>query len=517
MANRATQSLTTGMKILGGANIPTYTLEYLTPTGRHKTGSFETVVVPYIELGRDKSCGVQFGDDTPTVSRKHCAIERKGNETFVINLSKSNPTLINGRPVTDRFFLNNGDEIQLSVEGPRLRFNTTKSGTAKIGFTNKMNLVIQQAIKPYKMVATAFLSMFLLLAAGAGTAIYQLNKQVDDTLAQLVVQGEISQAQAETIRALNSANDDLTASFSATQRQLEQDRVRMAAEARALAAELAAVKSRSDSLLANATMGGAINFADVIEPLKPFVLGLIWERITIERGGQIVYDEPAQDDPSVGCTGFLVESGLFVTARHCYDMFDDYDALNFYDNRRDMKVTLTFLARNYDNSISFRFTQNDMTADFSRDQLMQVTYEGETGIMREPDYFNGTDWAYMQTSFTGGPPMDPAMSLAMRNGTDLFVLGYSYGERHRSSGNLEPYFSTAKVALSGIEEGMIQVTEAGWDGGNSGGPVYTLVNGTPTVIGLVTGVYNRNVRSVGGDLVILGGNIKVVTPLGNME
>jgi hypothetical protein len=198
-------------------------------------------------------------------------------------------------------------------------------------------------------------------------------------------------------------------------------------------------------------------------------------------------------------------------------MFDDVDALNFYDNRSDMKVTLTFLARNFDNSVSFRFTQHDMTADFSRDGLNQVVFEGENGIMRRPNYFNGTDWAYMQTSFMGGPRMDKDMSMQMRNGTELFVLGYSYGERHRSSGTLEPYFSTAKVALSGIENGVIQVTEAGWDGGNSGGPVYVLVNGVPTVIGLVTGAYVRTVGSAMGDEVYIAGSIKVVTPLGNMR
>ena len=79
-------------------------------------------------------------------------------------------------------------------------------------------------------------------------------------------------------------------------------------------------------------------------------------------------------------------------------------------------------------------------------------------------------------------------------------LVYSYGERLRSSGNLEPYFSTAKVALSGIEDGVIQAAEAGSDGGNSGGPVFTLHEGEATVIGIVTGAYAK---------------IDYVTPIGN--
>jgi len=54
--------------------------------------------------------------------------------------------------------------------------------------------------------------------------------------------------------------------------------------------------------------------------------------------------------------------------------------------------------------------------------------------------------------------------------------------------------------LSGIEDGVIQAAEAGSDGGNSGGPVFTLHEGEATVIGIVTGAYAK---------------IDYVTPIGN--
>src|SRR5690606_37916589 len=127
MAGSASKALTTGMKALGGGNVPAYTLEHLTASRKHAAGSFDTIIVPYIEMGRDGSAAVRFGDDMATVSRKHASIERKGNDVVLKNLSANNPTLVNGRAVRSEYFLQNGDEIQLSAEGPRMRFNLSSS------------------------------------------------------------------------------------------------------------------------------------------------------------------------------------------------------------------------------------------------------------------------------------------------------------------------------------------------------------------------------------------------------
>ena len=147
---KSTQALKTSMTILTGGNVPAYTLEYLSPSKNKGVGDFETIVVPYIEIGRSNSCAVQFGEDKPTVSRKHAAIERRENNYFLLQLSSTNPSLINGIPIDKDSQLNNGDEIQFSMEGPKLRFNITPAGTSNMGFTKKMNLVIRQASKPYR-------------------------------------------------------------------------------------------------------------------------------------------------------------------------------------------------------------------------------------------------------------------------------------------------------------------------------------------------------------------------------
>jgi pSer/pThr/pTyr-binding forkhead associated (FHA) protein len=505
MANRATQSLTTGMKILGGANIPTYTLEYLTTTGKHKQGSYETIVVPYVELGRDKKCGVTFGDDSPTVSRRHCAIERKGNETFIVNLSTSNPTLVNGRPVNERFFLNNGDEIQLSMEGPKLRFNTTKTGTAKMGFTNKMNLVMQQAIKPYKTAAIAFLITILVLAGGGTFAFMKLNEENKKLVVELDKQ---SQSMDEMI----AENEELAEAFEENKQKLEgelaSERARNKKNAADMAARLEEMKNKNDELMnANKT------YVELIEPLKKYTLAIFYNKIKVEYGGSVVAEESY--DPNCMCTGFLLEDGTFVTARHCIDaILTDIDVANFYDASGG-SATLYYTAMSYDGSIKIDFTNKDMKADYSMDSYDDVTYQGMSGKIRYPNYFEGADWAYLKSNYSEGVPFDKELSKNLQSGTELMVLGYSYGMRYRKSGTLEPYFSTAKVTLTGLQNKTVHVSEAGWDSGNSGGPIYVQQNGQAVCIGLVTGSFRKSERTGSGDVVGVDAGIKIATPLCN--
>jgi pSer/pThr/pTyr-binding forkhead associated (FHA) protein len=500
------------MKILGGANIPTYTLEYLTPTAKHRQGSYETIVVPYVELGRDKRCGVEFGDDTPTVSRRHCAIERKGNETSIINLSSSNPTLVNGRPVQERYFLNNGDEIQLSVEGPRLRFNTTKTGTAKMGFTNKMNLVMMQAIKPYKTAAIAALAVIILLAGGGAFAIVKLNEETVHLASDLEGQKELTKAQADSLAAVKKQNEALAAELVKNKADLERtlasERARIIKENEKLTRSLSELKAKNDSLLSSNK-----SYVELIEPLKKYTLAIFYNKIVVEYGGSIIAEETYE--PDCMCTGFLLEDGTFVTARHCIDaILTDIDAANFYDASGGSS-TLYYTAQSYDGSVKIDFTNKQMKADYSQDTYTDVTFQGMSGKLRSPNYFEGADWAYLKTSYTEGVPFDKDLSRNVKSGTELLVLGYSYGMQYRASGTLEPYFSTAKVTLTGLQNNTINVTEAGWDGGNSGGPIFTEVNGKAVCVGLVTGTFRKSEYSSSGEAVGVNASIKIVTPLCN--
>ncbi len=507
MAN-ATKALTTGLKFMGGGAVSAYTLEYLTDSKRHKIGSYDTIVVPYVELGRSSSCALQFDEDAGTVSRKHAAIEKRGNDYVIKNLSGTNPTLVNGNPVNDEFYLKNGDEIQLSYEGPKMRFNVSDTGTAKMGMTKRLNLVMQQAVKPYKMAAMGLLAFVVLLGAGGVYGFMQLNHENKLLSEQMEFQKKITKAQADSLAELNKKNSMLLSevknSKNEIQRQFDRERQKLLKQNQELQNSFSEFKSKA---------GSATNYANIIEPLKNKTLALYLTGYTVEGPNGA---ETVKLKAECMCTGFMLEGGVFATARHCIDaLMSGSEDLNFLEHS-GVNVITHFKAKSYDGSIEFDFTDEQMNSDFSSDQLKQVTYKGQTGAMRIPDYFHGKDWAYVQTGYNDGMAYDPDLSLNLKAGTQLFVLGYSYGTQFRESGNMEPYFSTAKVTQSGIEQGTVRVTEAGWDGGNSGGPVFTLnEEGEPVVIGLVTGKYQQPKETANGDVVWIPTSIKVVTPLGN--
>ena len=82
------------------------------------------------------------------MSRKHAAIVRDGENWKLIHLSHSNPTLVNGHPINGSYYLQTGDEIQLSVGGPRLGFIVPQGRqalTSSIGLTERMSLFRKQA------------------------------------------------------------------------------------------------------------------------------------------------------------------------------------------------------------------------------------------------------------------------------------------------------------------------------------------------------------------------------------
>ena len=88
-------SVGAGMGALMGASGRTYfILEHKTSSKYHQAGESQKIIVDQVELGRDASCQVRFDESFETVSRKH--------------------------PINGSYYLQTGDEIELSVGGPRL-------------------------------------------------------------------------------------------------------------------------------------------------------------------------------------------------------------------------------------------------------------------------------------------------------------------------------------------------------------------------------------------------------------
>ena len=137
-------SVGAGMGALMGASGRTYfILEHKTSSKYHQAGESQKIIVDQVELGRDASCQVRFDESFETVSRKHAAIVRDGENWKLIHLSHSNPTLVNGHPINGSYYLQTGDEIQLSVGGPRLGFIVPQGRqalTSSIGLTERMKI-----------------------------------------------------------------------------------------------------------------------------------------------------------------------------------------------------------------------------------------------------------------------------------------------------------------------------------------------------------------------------------------
>ena len=193
-------SIGAGMKsLMGGSGRRFYILEHKVSSKYHKAGENQRIIVDQIELGRDPRCQVRFDESFSTVSRRHAAIVKDGDNWKLVQLSKTNPTYLNGHRVDKEWYLQNGDEIQLSTNGPRMGFivpEGDKSLVKSIGLSARLSLFRQQALRPYKQALTA-LGIILVLCIGVGS--YFIVRQSD----------EIKGLRAENIKMNEDFNNSL--------------------------------------------------------------------------------------------------------------------------------------------------------------------------------------------------------------------------------------------------------------------------------------------------------------------
>jgi cell division protein FtsB len=164
--------------LFNGSGRTYYILEHKTSSKYHSAGESQKIIIDQVELGRDSSCQVRFDESFETVSRKHAAIVRDGQNWQLIHLSTSNPTLVNGRPIQGTYYLQSGDEIQLSVNGPRIGFIVPQGKqalTSSIKLTERMNLFRQQALRPYRRAIWILSALLLLTIIGFGLWNYKLS------------------------------------------------------------------------------------------------------------------------------------------------------------------------------------------------------------------------------------------------------------------------------------------------------------------------------------------------------
>jgi biopolymer transport protein ExbB/TolQ len=197
-------SVGAGVGALVGSGRTYFILEHKTTSKYHQAGESQKIIVDEVELGRDASCQVRFDEEFETVSRKHAAIVREGENFKLIHLSQSNPTLVNGKPINGSYYLQTGDEIQLSVGGPRIGFIVPQGRqalTSSIGLTERMSLFRQQALRPYKTAITVMAIVLILAIVGLGTWNYLLHSD------NVEIAGKLDETQEQLAEAQRQLDD----------------------------------------------------------------------------------------------------------------------------------------------------------------------------------------------------------------------------------------------------------------------------------------------------------------------
>lgn len=359
-------SVGAGMGSLMNGGKTYYILEHKATSKYHQAGEAQKIIVDQIELGRDAACQVRFDESFETVSRRHAAIQREGDGWKLIHLSHSNPTLVNGRPINGTYYLQSGDEIQLSSNGPRLGFIVPQGKqalTSSIGMTERLNLFRKQALRPYKRALTAMAIVLVLVVAGLGSWAYIQSKQIDAQAELLAQQQTQLDGYSATVDSINGAN----AQLAARQRELEQQissgegdnaalqdelssvRSQLAynnsviystnrkmadlkaemAQASAAPASVAAVAIYDDddendepvttttvaaSSTSSKTTTASPSAATDLRAYYPYIYTLKIDRIEVEKGG-IRFDPGIPLSDIICGTGFMLENGTFVTDR----------------------------------------------------------------------------------------------------------------------------------------------------------------------------------------------------------
>lgn len=464
---RFTQAMMTGARILAGADVPAYTLTYLSNSATKRVGDYETIVIPTIQLGRDGGCAIRFShSEFPTVSGTHAAIERQAENVVVIkHLSQSNPTLVNGRPVNKEWYLNNGDVVQLSMEGPKLRYNTSSTGTAKIGFTQKAKLVAEQAIKPYK---TAISVIGLILVVSTGTLTYFLR---DTKIALDAALGRIELSETELAETKRKALEN-EAKLKTEQVKTEQALASIEKEKR----KVSSLKTELDKLKSSQNVGVGGEVPNVIgEEIKGQVYFLKVTKIQVE----LPSGEKGETDKGWTGTGFLLADGKFVTARHCIQGWrfikspsDPLYALNIAENNGG-RVIIDFEAQSSTgNTIEFQYDSRNTSGISLKDNSDKVfDAGGQKVVVAQP---NANDWAVI-TNFSGGSQSSlmtlPDFASNPKAQIPVHILGYSYGDDLQGR-RIKPLYSSSMIAQDGLTNGLINLTDRNFGPGNSGGPVF---------------------------------------------
>ena len=511
--------------LMGGAHKQYYVLEHRMSSKYHRAGETQKIIVDQVEMGRDPRCQVRFDDSFTSVSRRHAAIVRDGAGWKLVHLSKVNTTLLNGRPVTDEWYLQNGDEIQLSSNGPRMGFivpQGDRSMIENINFTERFSLFRQQALKPYKQMMV-WMSVVFLLVIGGFIAWSILNQQqaqkTNEMLAGSIASVSARQdsagveAQKQLAAVSTQAQNAAQAAIQASQAsqtstsqgisQLRNELVGLKSDLKTVreekaeneSARQAAAVSEPVAAPASASVAPAAGGMTSYESCFPYIYYIQLDKVehTNKKGKTEVINIIRR----WAGTGFLLSDGRFVTSRRIIERW--YFQVNGNLMDEDMrplnkavcnleKVVAYFTAYSSSGD-ALTFTSDQFTCDRSADNY--TVLRGPLGglvkgaRLRIAPSNGGKDWAYFQTAKKGGLKFDPSKSTSLGRGIPLTILGFPAEVGINSASG--PVYGSGVTANSGLDRGDIMTTNTSFEVGGSGAPVFAVSEtGEYEVVGLIS-------------------------------
>lgn len=459
-----------------------FILEYKDASKYHKAGESQKIIVDQVELGRDANCQVRFDETFPTVSRRHAAIVKEGDRWKLVQLSKTNSTFLNGKPIDNEWYLQNGDEIQLSVDGPKLGFiipEGKQSLVSSIKMTERLELFRKQALRPYKT-AIASLACILILAVG-GLITWNVVMQKDFT-------AKIADAE-KTINGLIGKNSELDSLIAVAQRE----------------------QLRQDSLLKVYKNRGGVGYKNPDNVLST-QLSKVEDDVFFLRTTRVVITDGVDELEISGYgwygTGFLTTDGRFITAKHCVSGWlfprsggmprgENADKIKNIlvtaMNRPGLQIIAYFEARSKSKVLKFK------SSDFVMDHSSEQNWQPAEGLNWKEETSMSADWAYIRTGQKGNILVDAEKSKDLPVGVDLHVLGFPHGWGAIDTYNFNCLYGSCKTSRTGLDDGIIRVSAKNYESGNSGGPVFYNDNGNLKAVGIVSyeqGQHNGGICSI---------------------
>jgi pSer/pThr/pTyr-binding forkhead associated (FHA) protein len=481
---RTAGNLGSSFKLLAGGNVPNYRLKFLENTLPYASGTSELIVGTYIELGRGATCGLRFGEQYKTVSRQHAAIERRKDGVYLIHLSASNPTYHNGQALSQpnqAQKLQNNDTIQLTSEGPKLQFTTSLTKTSSLSTTQRVQMAMQQGIRPYR---NGMIAIVVMLLVAIGGIVYQQTRITEAILAIDKLE-QVNQAQADSLRQANKRNTALA-------KQLEDQVTKLKGQLDQTTSQLEAVRAANSGPKAQ-----VIEAPDVLAAYNDDVYLIQTEKIVITypNGKQETIETDWQAGKTLYTgTAFLLEDGRLASVLHVLYPWgaitqQDVDEENIFYQLNEVhnnggKVVLHLVAVSPNKTV-IRFTTQNVVKGTMVD--VQITNsQGQRVVLEYLDEYKN-DWAYVKTSQKGKIKFDGPGSKTLKKGTPIYILGYSMGLRYVNLQSLDPVYSESMIAQDNLStNGMILIGARTFEGGNSGGPGFVIRDGVAYAVGMVS-------------------------------